>query len=865
MELVERERYLADLKQWLHAAVESGGSIALVGGEAGVGKTALLQEFSDQQREARTLWGACDALFTPRPLAPLYDIARQARGALLAAVNSGASRDAIFTATLDELERGGAALVVFEDMHWADEATLDLLKFLGRRIHRIHALLAVTYRDDEVDLQHPLRAVIGDLPRASTHRLSLLPLSESAVAQLARRSGRPSQGLHKATGGNPLFVTEVLAGSDDTVPITVRDAVLARAARLSPVAREIAEFVCVCPGKTESWLLEEAAGQDPGAIENCLSVGMVRYDDGSLGYRHELARRALEDSLPQTRRLGLHSKVLAALARHPDTPAARLAHHADGARNSQEVLRYAPIAGSQAAALGAHREAASHFEAALRYARDLTPDERARLQEKLSYEYFLTNQVEAAIDARSGALAIWRASGARRSEGDSLRWLSRLSWSALRRADANQFAIDAVTTLESLPPGLELAMAYSNRAQLDMLSHELDSAIAWAQKAIDLAERLGSNEIVSHALNNLGTARLITGDDVGWGDLNRSLQIALACDLQEHVARAYTNLSCEAVSCRRYELATRHISDGLKYCEEHDIDSFGLYILALRARARFDQGDWPGANEDAQAVLQHSRAVPRDRITALTVLGHLGIQRGDQGASSLLDQAYQLFDSMEELMRFGPLAAAFAEAAWLAEDPQAVIRAVQAPYDLASRQRAYWIKGLLALWLWRVHAIAQQPTDIPAPFALEISGDWRGAASVWKSLGCPYEYASVLAWNGTEPEQREALTVLDQLGAVPAAQILRKRMRENGVRGVPRGSRTSTRGNPLGLTRREAEILGLLSEGLRNSAIAKRLFVSTKTIDHHVSAILAKLGVSSRAEAVAMARKQSRQEATGPN
>src|SRR6202044_3894928 len=207
-------------------------------------------------------------------------IARQTKGALLAAVNSGANRDDIFTAALDELERE-KTLVIFEDMHWADEATLDLLKYLGRRVHRTHAMLAVTYRDDEVGQRHPLRYVIGDLPRASVHRMPLSPLSESAVAQLASRAERPSKGLHSLTGGNPLFVTEVLAAGADTVPATVRDAVLARAVRLSPAAREIAELVSVVPGKAEIWLLERAARLSDEGIEGCLSTGMVRFEDGS--------------------------------------------------------------------------------------------------------------------------------------------------------------------------------------------------------------------------------------------------------------------------------------------------------------------------------------------------------------------------------------------------------------------------------------------------------------------------------------------------------------------------------------------------------------------------------------------------------
>jgi hypothetical protein len=397
MELLERERNLADLSAWFSAATEREGCIALVRGEAGIGKTALLREFTKRQREMRVLWGACDSLFTPRPLAPLHDIARQTQGALMAAVNSGASRDVIFTAALDELERG-KALVVFEDMHWADEASLDLLKYLGRRIHRTRSMLVATYRDDEVGSRHPLRFVIGDLPRANTVRMSLSPLSESAVVQLATRAGRSAKDLHGVTGGNPLFVTEVLATAAGAVPVNVHDAVLARAARLSPAAREIAELVSVVPGKAEPWLLEQAARLDESDIEGCLGIGMVRGEDGALAFRHELARRAMQDSLSGARQQNLHAKVLMILAPRPGIPAARIAHHANGARSAEDVLRFAPIAAAQAALVGAHREASAHYHAALEYAENLAPDKRVQLQELLSYECHLTGQHERAIE-----------------------------------------------------------------------------------------------------------------------------------------------------------------------------------------------------------------------------------------------------------------------------------------------------------------------------------------------------------------------------------------------------------------------------------------------------------------------------------
>jgi DNA-binding CsgD family transcriptional regulator/tetratricopeptide (TPR) repeat protein len=853
MELLERERYLADLSEWLSAAAEHGGRIAFVGGEAGIGKTSLLQEFCIQQRTARVLWGACDALFTPRPLAPLYDIAHHTQGTFLAAVNSGTNRDAIFSAALEELEKTEATLVVFEDMHWADEATLDLLKFLGRRVHRTRTLIAVTYRDDEVGPRHPLRSVMGDLPRSSVCRMTLPPLSELAVARLASRAGRSSEGLYSTTGGNPLFVTEVLAAGADSVPATVRDAVLARASRLSPAAREIAELVCVVPGKTEHWLLEQTIHPRDAGIDDCLSVGMVRSEDGSLAYRHELARLAFEDSLSQPRKQILHSKVLAVLAARPGISHARIAHHADGARNADAVRRFAPVAGRQAASVGAHREAASHYQLALRYAEDRAPDERAYLLEQLSHECYLTSQHVRAIEARRAALEIWHGSGDRIKEGDALRWLSRLSWFAGRRKEADQYGASAITMLESLPASPALAMAYCNRAQLDMEAHEIDAAISWAQRAIKVVEPWEEHAILSDALNTLGTTKLIAGDTSGWADLDRSLQLALAGGFQWLVARAYTNLCAMAVSCRQYAQAYRYLRQGLEYCERHDLDSWWLYLVAYSARMKFEQGDWSGASDDAETVLRHPRSTPVTRIPTLRVVGHMRIRRGDPDANAPLEEARALAGSIQELQRIGTIAAARAEAAWLADDRDGVLREVRSVYELVCQRRDPRMKGELAAWLWREGALEQHSAGVAEPYALEISGDWSGAARAWKDLGCPYEHATVLALYGGEPEQRDALSIFEQLGAAPAAQLLRKQMRAHGIRRLPRGARASTLSNARGLTARESEILALMSDGLRNATIAKRLFVSTRTVEHHVSAILMKLGVRSRAKAVAIA------------
>src|ERR1700683_3568768 len=573
MELLERDRCVAEFSEWRVAASKTGGCVVLVRGEAGIGKTTLLHELCSRQREMRVLWGGCDDLFTPRPLAPLHDIARQCPGELLEALNSGASRDRIFTAALNELERT-ATLVVFEDMHWADEATLDLLKFLGRRIQRTRSILAISYRDEEVDAKHPLRIVIGDLPRANVRRMLLAPLTESAVAQLARRAHKSPEGLYAITGGNPLFVTEVLAAGADRVPATVSDAVLARAARLAPGSREIAELACIVPRSTEAWLLEQAGCAGDGGIAGCLRFGMALSTDGSLSYRHELVRRALEDSLTSPRRKELHAKVLAILIARPGVPAARLAHHASGARDTEAVLRFAPLAAAQAMAVGAHRQAAAHFETMLDYAGGLSATERVNLLEQLSYELQLIGSYSRAYAARREALEIWRTLGARLQEGDTLCWLSGLSWWDGRNAEAERYCADSITVLESLRPSPELALAYSHRADLDMEFHRCDSAIEFAQRAISLAEQFSNHQTLSEASIVLGTTRLIVGDPSGVSDQLRGLQLALANGLHRQAGSAYTNLAAMAVSRRQYAEAARYLSAGLAYCEERDLDIY---------------------------------------------------------------------------------------------------------------------------------------------------------------------------------------------------------------------------------------------------------------------------------------------------
>lgn len=850
--LLERDGFLSALDESLRRAAQGTGQIALVSGEAGIGKTSLIERFLERHQETRVLWGACEALFTPRPLGPLYDIAQQTETPLRALLAGDVNRATLFAAVLDELAHDPPpTIVVIEDIHWADEATLDLVKFLARRIARASALLIVTYRDDELSRNHPLRLVLGDLPSGNAARLWLPPLSEDAVAALAHEAGRPAEKLHATTGGNPFFLTEVLASDEPGTPTSVRDAVMARIARLSHEAQCFLELASVVPTRLEWRTVEAMSAVNHIWLDECVAAGIMQIEDGALGFRHELARQAVEGTLAPARKRALNAQVLRVFSElgAGQVSLARLVHHAAQAEDSAAVLRYAPAAAEQASAQGAHREAAAHYETALRYAAALSSEERARLFEVLSYEYYLTGQIEEAIQPREAALALWRALDHWEKIGHTLRQLSRLNWFLARIDESERYAAGAIDLLETLPPGRELAMAYGNMSHLRMLQSEPAQAVYWGERAIELAERLHDPETVCYALNNIGAAQLNEGDTEGWVRLERSLEIALEHGYEEHVARAYSNLAESKTLRRDYRAASRYLRDGMAYSVEHDLGSWEHCIRGAQARARMEQGDWEGADEDATAILDVQWASGTNRCPALIVLGQVRVRRGDPGAEAALDEAYDLALATGDQDRIVPVAAARAEWSWLQGKREQALAEAQVGLQKALRYNDPWLLGLAAFWVWRVGGLAEPPEGVAAPYAAQMAGDWRAAADAWERIGCPYEQALALL-DGDEAAQREALAIFERLGAAPAADITRRQLRAAGARGLPRGPRPATQANPHGLTPRQLEILLLLAEGLRNPEIAVRLSTTPKTVEHHVSAVLAKLNARSRAEAV---------------
>ncbi len=859
--LVERDTALSELARLLASVRQRGaGTTLLVTGEAGIGKTALLRQFCEQQPPAtRVLWGACDALFTPRPLGPIVDIAEVVGGELRDLVEAGSRAHEVAGGLLRELARSASAIVVFDDLQWADQATLDVLRIVAPRLDSVAVLLVASFRDDALPPAHPLRIVLGELAtNGRPDRLHLDPLTIAGVQQLAGQAGRDAAGLFRLTDGNPFFLTEVLAAGDERLPLSVRDAVLARAARLEPQARALLDAVAIFPRAAELSLLERLAPDELPAVDQCIANGMLSMDGAAVGFRHELARLAIQDAIPAMRQIELHRAALAIMVSSPSLrpDPARLAHHAEAAQDAVATLRYAREAAEQAAGFGAHREAAAQYARAIRAVGDGQPTVRAELLERASYEAYLTGELDEAIAMAEEALALRRRIGDRVREGDALRSLSRLIRFAGRTAEAAIHGREAIRLLEALPAGHELAMAYNNLAHLAATGEDRAAALEWGGRALGLARELGDTEGVLYALTSIGSVDFQAFLPAGRERLEEVIELASREGLDEHAGRAYLNLVWWATRNRWYQPVDTYLEPGLRYCTERDVDLWRLFFLACEARVALDRDDWPRATSIARRVLGNARTWAVPRIVALVVDGLVAVRSGDRRGLEALDEAFALADPSDELQRIGWVAAALCEAAWLGMADQAQAAAIsERALALALERESWWVVGELEGWRRRLGIVALSHGRVPEPWSRMAAGQWREAADAWERLGCGYDGALVRLEAGDESSLRLAHARLLELGAAPAAARAARRLRSGGARSLPRGPRAATRRNPRGLTVREVEVLGLLREGLRDREIAERLVVSPRTVGHHVSSILGKLGVRSRGQAVAEATR----------
>ena len=855
--LLEREAAMAQLDEAFERVVRHGrGECVLLHGEAGIGKTALARGFVDRlATKAKVLIAACEPLYTPRPLGPLVDLAERFEASVSDALHSGKTWNGLFPALFAALRDAPTPTVlVIEDMHWADAATLDFVRYLGRRLSDARALMLLTYRSDEVSAEHPLRRVLGELPATHTTRVALERLTMDAVAALAATGARAARQVFEATGGNPFYVTEVLATTGSGVPPSVNDAVLARFAGLSPEAREIAERVSLFPNQVSVTQLTAIAPAAANAINECTQHGLLVSRDGALAFRHEIARVAVHQSIAPFRRADLHAAVFASLRAQDDDDAAlaRQVHHAEGAGLVDEVVRLSPRAARYATTSGAHREAAAFYALVLRHGDTRASSERAALLEARSIECALAGLHGEAIRVRSEALAMRSALGDARGEGINLRWLARLHGWGEDFLVAVDCARQSVAVLERVTPDAELANAYSTLSHLYLLAEQNELVRIWGSKAVALAEKTEDPAALSQALACVGIARLRVADDPdAWQMLERSIELALSHRLDTEAAFGFEVLHATLLAHHRYAAAIAHAERAVAHCEARGLDGFALRIRLRRGFAYLQTGRWAHAADELARVRAEQVLPPMELAVLNFVSALLALRSGGRGAREELLQVVAAMGHLNVRIWFTSTAAACAESAWLAGDQIALREAIEPALAQALAIHDAWRAGELAAWLVRGGNTPDVSMEaLAGPYTLEVAGRVRDAADAWEQLACPYEQAVALSC-GDEAAQREALQRFEQLGAGPAAEVARRGLRAAGARGVQRGPQPRTRVDPLGLTAHERGVFDLLREGLTNSVIAERLHRSVRTVEHHVAAILAKLDAHTRAELIA--------------
>lgn len=860
MDLLERDRPLAMIREHWQQVADGGGAVVLVTGEAGLGKTALVTRFLDGLApDQRVFVGACEDFSIAEPLGPLSDIGRQVGWSLPDEFSSKSINRTVFVEALEALApKGHPTLIVIEDLHWADDATLDFLRFAGRRLRDRSLLLIVTSRDTADEGQSQIRRAFADVPPGCLTRIPLAPLSETSVRVLFAGTQKDPAQIYRTTQGNPFFIKELLVSGDHTLPPSIQDAVLVRADRLDRPARALLDAVSIFPRRARIATVSAVMGGDVrSALDPCLSHGLLQIDDDQLSFRHELARLAVEAALPWSERTAFHRRALDHLRQQPGTAKSELLHHARRSDDQGDVHALATEAAREAQRLGSNREAAEYYWVAIETAGDLLYSELADLCERSAWSYYMIGRFSRAIEVQKRALGLLEASNDPIRLGDGFRKLSRYQWTgSATRAETGRSAAKAVEILADFPSA-ELAMAHSNLAQVKMLKWEFSEAIPFAEKAIEYARAHDHKQILSHAYNNLACSLSWTEADRIRDLFTKSIALATEMENWDDAERGYVNWSEGEYHRQEYDRACELADLGLALCEEHQLDGFLRYLSGIKSWSLLNLGRWDEARAAAEVGMSSfaDGELGQFRVPASIAFAQLMSRTGrgkDPQVSIEIERASRWIGELQHHWAFATM---LAERAWLGlDDETSALAHLEEVLRLAPEPRV--IPDVL-VWLQRLRPEKRFAgiATLPEPQRHLLEGDWQGAAELWARKLAPYEQALALA-NGDADACSQALEILADLGAETTANRVRADMQRRGIASVPRGPRQSTKANPKGLTRRQMDVLALLEQGLSNAEIAEKLFVSPKTIDHHVSAILAKLDVTTRGQAASVARSE---------
>jgi DNA-binding CsgD family transcriptional regulator/tetratricopeptide (TPR) repeat protein len=831
--LHERDAEVAALHGALTGARRGAGTVVVIGGEAGAGKSSLIRAFLDAVPDGvRVLAGACDDLLAARALAPLREAVRRVPGPLADALD-GPVAD-VPDAAEAQLAAGPTVLVV-DDLHWADDATLDVLRHLGRRIAGLPAVLVLGVRTEALTPEHPAQALLGSLAGGPVVHLDLAPLSPAAVAAMSGE--RDTSRLHRITGGNPFFVSECLAAGPGRLPESVAEAVGVRVAQLSPATVAAVQRLSVVPTAVDLVLAKALLGEELAALAEAEERGVVEVRTGGLEFRHELARQAVVALLPELRRRSLHADVVAALRELGATDTEQIVHHAVAAGDAETVLEFAPVAAQAAADRSSHRQALAHLEAAAVYADRLPPAERVRLLDDLAWQLYIAQRFAESVTTGRRAVALAVGLGDARTEAALSVRLSRYLLMAGEVEEAERLYDRAAALLGGAgPPAARAALAVHGAALL-VLTSRIAEARPLLDAALSLAVEADLPEVQALALAYRGLVRVEAGElAAGVAEVRAALALALDRRYDEAAARVYTNLAeMLHVLDDRAALADA-VAEGQRFCTERGLVQGTMLLDMQRQVLALWAGDLDAAERGLRELVGRSRTTAAFAPKVDAWLGRVLARRGDPAAAQLVRSAWDESCRQRHPMGVVYSGLALAEWAWLAGD-------VSAAREVADTLRPMLVSG--PGWaapraeLARILARAGLPDELSAGGGPAPAGD-------------PYEQALDLGFSGDTDAMVRAWVELDAMGAHAPAALVRHALRDRGMTRLPRG-RTPVP-SASGLTRRQHDVLRLVADGATNAEIAQRLGLSVRTVDHHVSSILARLGVRTRAAAVARLR-----------